>query len=458
MAMGTRKQGERQAELWVQTSEIVQTPGHAFYDRLNEVLGAHKFDARVEHLCRRYYPGRKGRPSLAPGVYFRMLLVGYFEGLDSERGIAWRVADSLSLRQFLGYELNEPTPDHSTLSRTRRLFWLSTHRAVFRWVLMLLAEEGLLRGRTVAVDATTLEANAAMRSIVRRESGQGYTDYVRELARAAGHEEPTPDELARFDRKRKKRTSNRDWRHPHDPDARTAKMKDGRTHMAHKAEHAVDLETGALVAVSLQPADRGDTSTIRRTLPTAQRAVKVAAGRDLEEAVTDKGYHSDDVLTCLHEESVRGYVAEPERGRRVWKGKGKEAEQKRLYANRRRLRGSRSKALHQRRAELAERSFAHMYETGGMRRTHLRGHRNILKRLVVHGAGFNLALVMRQRFGVGKPRQMQGRAGASCVPLSALLRRIGATHRVLGWILRIGSRSASDRTIPGAVLPFATAL
>lgn len=454
MAMGRSKR-DRQPELWIATSEVVQTPGHAFYDRLEAVLRAHRFDARVEHLCRRYYRGRMGRPSIPPGAYFRLLLVGYFEGLDSERGIAWRVADSLSLRQFLGYELNEQTPDHSTISRTRRLFWLSTHQALFRWVLGLLVEEGLLVGRTVAVDATTLEANAAMRSIVRREGGESYTDYVKELAKAAGLEEPSPEELARFDRKRKrKRTSNREWKHPHDPDARVAKMKDGRTHMAHKAEHAVDTESGALLALTLEPADRGDTSTLDETLATAQGTVKAAGGQDVAELITDKGYHSDDVLTRVAERNVRSYIAEPERGPRKWKGKGKEAEQKRLYANRRRLRGRRSKALQRKRAELAERSFAHMYETGGMRRVHLRGHRNILKRLLVHGAAFNLALVMRQRYGAGKPRQCQGRAFA---PYSAIFTWFRAKQR---WLRRIGcawAQSRSDSRLAPAPLPFAAA-
>jgi len=406
--MGTKRQRERQSELWIATADIMQAPGHAFYDRLNELLREYRFDDRVEHLCRRYYRGRMGRPSLAPGVYFRLLLVGYFEGLGSERGIAWRVADSLSLRQFIGYGLDEKTPDHSTISRTRRLFWLSTHQAVFGWVLRILAKEGLIAGRTAAIDATTLEANAAMRSIVRRDSGERYDAYVRELARAEGVEHATPEQRARFDRKRKKRTSNRDWRHPHDPDARVTKMKDGRTRMAHKAEHAVDTETGAIMAVTLQTADRGDTTTMKQTLKEAQKQAKIASGRELSETILDKGYHSDDVLTHMQERGVRAYIAEPERGRRKWKGKGKAAEQQRLYANRRRIRGGRGKALQRKRAELAERSFAHMYETGGMRRVHLRGHRNILKRLVVHAAGFNLALAIRKRYAMGKPRQLQG--------------------------------------------------
>src|SRR5436305_14266697 len=213
MAMGTRKGRERQSDIWIATSAIVETPGNAFYDRLNKILREHKFDARVEALCRKFYKKSPyGRPSLAPGVYFRALLIGYFEGLDSERGIAWRAADSLSLRGFLGYALDEATPDHSTISRTRRLYWLETHKAIFRWVLKILDEEGLVSGRTVSIDATTLEANAAMKSIVRRDNGQSYNDYLKELAHAAGIENPTKEQLARLDRKRKKKGANHVWR------------------------------------------------------------------------------------------------------------------------------------------------------------------------------------------------------------------------------------------------------
>jgi len=410
MAMGTRKRRERQQQLWVATSDIVETPANAFYDRLNQILDEHNFDRHVEHLCRRYYRGPYGRPSITPGAYFRMLLIGFFEGLDSERGIAWRAADSLSLRKFLNYSLEEKTPDHSSVSRTRRLFWLSTHKAVFRWVLRLLRQEGLLEGQTVAVDATTLEANAALRSIVRRDTGQRYEEYLRQLAEAAGLENPTREQLARLDRKRKKKASNRDWKNPHDPDARITKMKDGRTHLAHKAEHAVDLSSGALLAVTLQPADAGDTTTIRQTLTETQFVSQEVNERGVEEVVADKGYHSGAALLKLCGEGMRSYVPEPERGRRKWRGK--QTEQEQVYANRRRVRGERSKRLQKLRCELAERSFAHLYETGGMRRVHLRGRENILKRLVIHAAGFNLALVMRKMFGMGKPRRWQGLVGA----------------------------------------------
>ena len=416
MAMGTRKQRERQKDLWIAADDVVQTPGNAFYDRLNGILDAHEFDRRVEHVCRKFYKkSQYGRPSIAPGVYFRALLIGYFEGLDSERGIAWRTADSLSLRKFLGYALDEETPDHSTISRTRRLYWLETHKAVFRWVIKILVQEGLISGQTVSIDATTLEANAAMKSIVRRDNGQSYEEYLKGLAQAAGIENPTREQLARLDRKRKKKGSNEEWQSPSDPDARITRMKDGRTHLAHKAEHAVDLSSGALLAVTLQPAHEGDTTTIHRTVEEAQAAAREINQRGVEEIVADKGYHSGQVLKQLHEDAIRSYIPEPERRRRNWQGEGKAVEQKRVYANRRRTRGARSKRLQKIRSELTERSFAHMYETGGMRRIHLRGRENILKRLLIQGAAFNLSLVLRKAFGAGKPRQLQG----TCLQLFA---------------------------------------
>src|SRR5712691_5292497 len=421
MAMGTRKKRERTEDLWVVRSEVVDTPAHAFYDRLNQILDQHHFDRNVEHLCRRYYKGRLGRPSITPGVYFRALLLGYMEGIDSERGIAWRLADSLSMRKFIGYALTEETPDHSTISRTRRLYSVETHKAIFRWVLKILGEEGLVEGKTVSIDATTLEANAALRSLVRRDNGQKYDEYLKDLAQAAGIENPTREQLARLDRKRKNKGSNKEWKNPYDPDARIAKMKDGSTHLAHKAEHAVDLSSGALLAVTLQGADQGDTTTIHQTLAEAGEAVaelieheavtapaeepKVNLG-GVEEVVADKGYHSGAVLQDLHTFDCRSYIPEPDRGRRNWDGKAEE--QKQVYANRRRIRGERSKRLQRKRSELTERSMAHLYETGGMRRVHLKGRDNILKRLLVHAAGFNLALILRKLVGVGKPRQLQG--------------------------------------------------
>src|SRR5216684_414031 len=268
MAMGKRK--PKQEPLFFSTQEIPRAASHPFYAKVNEILERYKLDKRLEHLCKRFYKPVMGRPSMVPGVYFRMLLIGFFEGIDSERGIAWRVADSFSLREFLGFTLTESTPDHSTISRTRRLMPVETHKAVFRWFVQVLGEEGLLEGQTIAIDATTLEANAAMRSIRRRDDGRRYEEYLKDLAKAEGLENPTREQLARLDRKRKKKGSNQEWRSPADRDARITKMKDGRTHLAHKAEHAVDLSSGAVVAVTLQAADLGDTTTMQQTLKEAQ--------------------------------------------------------------------------------------------------------------------------------------------------------------------------------------------
>jgi transposase len=419
MGMGRREQQRRQEELWVAHTDLPRTVAHPFYEQLNRLLEGRGFDAWVEQQCARFYAERMGRPSLAPGVYFRLLLIGYFEGIDSERGIAWRATDSLGLRSFLGVGLNEMPPDHSTISRTRRLIDVETHQAVFRWVLELLAEKGLLKGKTVGIDATTLEANAALRSIVRRDTGEGYQEFLTGLAKESGIATPTREQLAKLDRKRAHKGSNEEWVNPHDPEARITKMKDGRTHLAHKAEHAVDLETGAVVAVTVAAGDAGDTATILETLPQAgEHIAEVACATNDEEvgervhpegpleAVGDKGYHSNDTLQALQEAEVRTYISEPDRGRRNWKEKP-EARQA-VYDNRRRIRGEHGKELLRRRGEFLERSFAHAYETGGMRRVHLRGRNNILKRVLIHVGGFNLSLVMRQLLGRGTPRGLQG--------------------------------------------------
>ena len=425
MAMGTRK--DEQAPLWIATADLPMSPGHPFYAHLNAELDTQGFDRFVEDLCRPFYAKTMGRPSVPPGRYFRVLLVGYFEGIDSERGIAWRAADSLAVRAFLGLGLEDAAPDHSTISRTRRLIDVETHRAVFTWIQQRLVEAGLIKGKTIGIDATTLEANAAMRSIRRRDTGETYEAFLTRLAEASGIKTPTREALARFDRRRKKTTSNTDWQHPGDPDAKIAKMKDGRTHLAHKAEHAVDLATGAIVAVTLQGADEGDTTTIIETaimaaeqVEDAQAAVEVPTL--LQEAVADKGYHSNATMVDLDAVGIRSYVSEPDRGRRDW---SKEPDaQAPVYANRRRMRGERGKALRRCRGELVERSFAHVYDTGGMRRTHLRKHANILKRLLVHAGGFNLGLVMRQICGVGKPRRLQGARAAAFALLVGLYHSI----------------------------------
>jgi transposase len=414
MSMGERA-SRRQAELFVSHQELPRSQGHPFYQRLNEILKAKAFDEFAEEQCRSFYAEVMGRPGTPPGVYFRMLLIGYFEGIDSERGIAWRCRDSLSLREFLGYGLSDALPDHSTLSRTRRLIDLETHDAVFAWILRLLTAEGLVGGKTLGVDATTLEANAALRSIVNRKTKESYEEFLTRLAKASGIQTPTRQDLARIDRHRKGKGSNQDWEHPHDPDARITKMKDGRTHLAHKQEHAVDMNSGVVVAVTVQAADAGDTQTLEQTVDEAARQL-IALKNDprtrahldekwWSEMVLDKGYHSNESLLYLQEMMLRTYVSEPERGRRRWKDNPQARDA--VYANRRRIRGQRGRRLLRRRGEMLERPFAHCLETGGMRRVYLRKRDNIHKRVLIHVGGYNLGVLMRRLTGIGTPRTLQ---------------------------------------------------
>ena len=420
MAMGRRR--EQQEEIWVPSCELARPTSHPFYERLNQLLARHDFDGFVERQCQRFYAATMGRPGLAPGIYFRLLLVGYFEGIDSERGISWRAGDSLSIREFVGIRRHESAPDHTTISRTRRLIDVETHRQVFHWILELLADAGLVKGKRIGIDATTLEANAALRSIVRRDNGESYEAFLKGLARQSGIATPTREDLARVDRKRERKGSNDEWVNPHDPDARITKMKCGGTHLAHKAEHAVDMDTGAVVAVTLQEADLGDTTTIKETLVEAGTTVAELMEREaeirpteepqvhvggVEEIVADKGYHSGPILQEMKALGVRTYISEKKQtGKRHWVGK--EEQRDAVYANRQRLQRPKGKQLLRRRGELIERTFAHCYRTGAMRRTHLRKHNNILKRMLIHVAAMNLGLLLRNTYGIGTPRGLQG--------------------------------------------------
>jgi len=406
----------RQEAMWVASDAVASTPGHPFYEKLERILRDAHFDAFAESECVSYYSAKTGRPSIPPGVYFRMLLIGYFERIDSERGICWRCADSLSLRHFLGLGLDESIPVHSSLSRIRTRLSVEVHESVFSWVLGVLDSNGLIDGKTLGVDGTTLEANAALRSIVRRDSGESYEEYLMGLARESGIETPTRAELARMDKKRPKKGSNKEWVNPHDPDAEIMKMKDGRTHLSHKAEHSIDMSgSGAVLSVTLHGGTKGDTKSLPDTLEAAEsnlEDLEAPDGREAEgegreeqtrEVVADKGYHSNDTMCALNDLGYRTYISEPDRGPRKWKSQ--EEAQQATYANRRRIRGDRGKALLRRRGELVERPFAHYLEAGGMRRTHLRGHGNIIKRMLVHVAGFNLAILMRDLVGTGTPKE-----------------------------------------------------
>lgn len=409
MALGRR--GPKQAPLFVAGDCMASSPGHPFYDRLNRVLAEGGFDAWVEEQCATHYSEGKGRPSIPPGVYFRMLLIGHFEGLGEDRAIAWRCADSLSLRTFLGYGLDEATPDHSSLSRIRDRLPVKVHRKVFSFVVNLLEGQGLIQGRRLAVDATTIQANAAMKHLVRRDDGRSYDAYLTDLAQRSGIERPTREDLKRMDRTREKRCSNKEWKLQHDADARVTRLKDGRTKAAYRPEHAVDLDTQALVAVDVELADAPETATVMETLHEAQTELwQLEESRFVEEVVLDKGYDKAELIRAINEDfEAKSYVPERKRTRRRrWK-RGQEAVRRAVTNNRRRTRRRKGRALQRKRSEIVERTFAHVCDTGGLRRMSLRGLEKVTKRYVIHAAAYNLALLMRTLFGVGTPRGL-----ASC--------------------------------------------
>ena len=414
MAMGKRRQ--RQEALFISAAELPRSAGHPFYQKLNQLLAAAEFDAWIERRCERYYAQeeQRGQPSIPPGLYFRMLLVGYFENLDSQRGIAWRCADSFSLREFLGVPLHESTPDHSTLTNTRKRLPPEVFEEVFQFVLAIAERKQLLRGKTVGVDSTFLEANAAMKSIVRRDMGEDWKEYVTRLMKEEGvieqDQEPTDEEVRRYDKRRKnKRVSNEEWTSSSDPESRIMQMKDGRTHLAYKAEHVVDLDTDLVLAAEIRPATDADTATLVDSV--MQACVNLeAAGREatVEEAVADKGYHAAETLELSEDLGVRTYIPEPQRKHeRRWTDKPGEL-RRAVYNNRRRIRRQKSKQLQRRRSEVCERTFAHLCDSGGTRRSWLRGLRNVTKRYLIAAAAHNLGRILRKLFGIGKPKSLQG--------------------------------------------------
>jgi transposase len=447
MAMGKRK--PRQESLFVTTDQLAPSSGHPFYQKLNQLLDEARFDRWIEERCAAYYEQteHRGQPSLPPGVYFRMLLVGYFEGLDSQRGIAWRCSDSLSLRAFLGIPLDERTPDHSTLTNTRKRLPAEVFEEVFQFVLGIAAAKKLIAGKTVGVDSTTLEANAAMKSIVRRDTGEDWKEYVIRLMREEGaigpEDTPSTEEVLRYDRKRKGKTvSNADWKSATDGDAKIARMKDGTTHLAYKAEHVVDLDSDLVLAAEIRPADHADTATLADSLVAAQIHLK-AAGSDavIEEAVGDKGYHAAATIELCDFFEVRTYIPEPKLAKPATWPDQPEAHRRAALNNRRRMERSKGKALQRRRSEVVERTFAHICETGGSRRSHLRGLVNVTKRYLIAAAAHNLGRILRRLMGVGKPRTLQGGGGGAALRsgLVALFRIAGrtVTSRFRCWVAEI---------------------
>jgi len=412
MAMGKRQ--TKQPDLFIPTAALPVAPGHPFYQKLNAILAEARFDGFVEKLCRPYFAQDLGRPSVPPGTYFRMLFVGYFEGLDSQRGIAWRCADSRSLQEFLGYLPTEATPDHSSLTNNRQRLPQLVHEEVFAFVLALAEHKGLLLGKSVGVDATLLEANAAMKSLRRRDSGEDYKSYLRQLAAAAGLEDPTEEELRRFDKHRPgKKMSNEEWVAPADPDSKIAKMKDGTTHLAYKAEHVVDLKTEMVLAAEVYPADQADSAGLPRSVLTAElNLARADSGAEIKDGTADKSYHKIETVAEFTEAEYRTYIPEAEPTyEHTWADKL--PGQERAYRNnRRRVRGAKGKRLQRLRSERVERSFAHVCATGRARRSWLRGLADVSKRYLMQVAAHNLGLVMRRLFGVGTPRSLQGAVAA----------------------------------------------
>jgi transposase len=428
MAMGRRRK-ERQETLFIATEGLSRSPGHPFYQKLNELLAEAGFDRWIEGRCQRYYATeeKRGQPSIPPGVYFRMLLIGYFEGIDSQRGIAWRCADSLSLRHFLGVPLGEATPDHSTLTVTRNRLPREVFDEVFQFVLRIAVKKKLLCGKTVGVDSTTLEANAAMKSIVRRDTGEDWKEYVTRLMREDGTieagQEPTDEEIRRYDKKRKnKRVSNEEWMSPNDPESRITQLKNGRTHTAYKAEHVVDLKSDLVLAAEIRKADEADTETLADSVMEAQNNLNQAGSQaQIEEVAADKGYHAAHTLELCEALGLRTYIPEPRRQHRLrWTDKPAN-HQHAVYANRCRIKRAKSKRWQRLRSELCERTFAHVCDTGGMRRSWLKGVAKLAKRYLIAVAAHNLGRILRKLFGVGKPKALQGAAGlAALVHLLAI--------------------------------------
>ena len=459
MSMG-RREG-RQTPMWLSGTKLTQSPGHRFYEKLNELLSEAGFDRRVEQVCAPYFEAddKPGRPSIAPGVYFRMLFVGYFEGIESERGLEWRCSDSLSLRTFLGVLVNERVPDHSSLSRMRTRLDGAVYDEVFRLVLGIVESKGLLRGKVSGVDSTYLRADASMKSIVRKDTGDDYTAYLKKLCEAQGTENPTVEDARRMDRTRKdKKVSNTEWASPTDEDARIVRLKDGRTRLGYKAEHVVDLETGAVVAAEMYGADQADVATLRPSLEAARENVDAARARSEAgdpndddddapppmsptdearptiEVVADKGYHKVELLLELGRAEYRTYIPVPEqKGQRRFTNKGGMLAREAFHQNRARVRRAKSKKLQRLRGERIERTFALACETGAHRRVRLRGRDNVRKRYVAHIAALNLGLVMRTLFGHGTPRQAANAALAAVVAMLTL---------VLETILTLGECSS----------------
>jgi len=422
-----RKKTQEQKEFWVVADRLAKATPSRFYELLNGTLERMKFAEQVWASCAPDYADatRGGRPGIDPVTYFKMLMIGFFEGIASEREIAARCADSLSLRGFLGYRLDEATPDHSSMSVIRQRLGSACFEEVFGLVLVALRAHGLLKGRHLGRDSSVIEANASLRSLSERNTEEGYWAYVQRLAKEAGLETTDAAELRRFDRKRPgRKTSNEQWQNPHDPDAKIGKTKDGATDMVYLPEHTVDLETGAIVQAQVLPGDHRDSQDLSTRVIEAVVTVQETTGADLETVpqtlTADKGYFSLEEIGHLQELTIKTVISDPHRGKR--RLDKLEAPQRQALARAQRSVTSKyGKGLLRRRGQHIERSFAHVLDAGGMRHTTLRGLENLNKRHQIAAACYNLSQLLRQLYGVGTPKQWTASFGQFVWRLAILI-------------------------------------
>jgi len=408
--MFSAKKKAAQSEFWIPADQVVSSAKSGFYAKLEETLESFGFAAKVRALCAPAYDkSGVGRPGIDPVVYLKMVMVGFFEDLPSERAIAARCADSMSIRAFLKYELNEKTPEHSSFTVIRQRLGLEIYEGIFTLTLQVLREHGLLRGKNLGIDSSVIEANASLRALVHRNTEEQYWDYVKRLAAESGIDPEDAAAVRKFDRHRPGKGSNQEWVNPNDPDAKIGRTKDGATDMIYKPEAVVDLDTGAIVQAQVHAGDQADHKEMATRVLEAQQIINQAAGEKLDTltvntVTSDKGYYAVNELQALQQEDIRTVIADPIDNRRLDK---LETDQKKaVQAARRSVKSKSGKDLLRRRGMHIERSFAHILDSGGMRRTTLRGWENLNKRFKLAAAFYNLSQLMRKLFGIGTPKQL----------------------------------------------------
>jgi transposase len=409
----TEKKKEAQPEFWIAANQVVSPAQSGYYAKLEETLESFGFAAKVRALCApAYAKSGVGRPGIDPVVYLKMIMVGFFEDLPSERAIAARCADSMSIRTFLKYELHEKTPEHSSFTVIRQRLGLEIYERIFTLTLQALREHGLLRGKNLGIDSSVIEANASLRALVHRNTEEQYWDYVKRLAAESGIDPDDAAAVRKFDRHRPGKGSNQEWVNPYDPDAKIGRTKDGATDMIYKPEVVVDLDTGAIVQAQVHPGDQADHKEMATRVLEAQQNINQAAGEKLDtltlnSVTSDKGYYAVNELQALQQEDIRTVIADPTDNRRL--DKLEPDEKKAVQAARRSTKSTSGKELLRRRGMHIERSFAHVLDCGGMRRTTLRGWENLNKRFKLAAAIYNLSQLMRKLFGIGTPKQLAAR-------------------------------------------------